>query len=231
MPNRAEPAHAPAGALQVKLRVMLVDDHPVVRLGLAQLINDQTDMTVCCETGTKADAVDLARTKAPDVAVVDLSLGPSSGLDLVKTLKALDEDVRILVLSMHDERLFAERALRAGANGYIMKEQVARDLLNALRQVAAGRIYLSPEMTDRLLVATTGRKRDDTRTSPVERLTDREREVFALIGGGAGTREIAEGLHLSMKTIETHRARIKEKLGLKTANELVRFATTWTHRP
>lgn len=220
--STAGPAARPA-----VLRIMLVDDHPVVRIGLAQLINDQPDMTVCCETGVAAEALGLAREGRPDVMVVDLSIGESSGLELVKALSAAQRTARILVLSMHDERLFAERALRAGASGYIMKEQAARNLLTALRRVASGNVYLSEEMTDRTLSAAAGRRPSVPALSPIESLTDREREVFMMIGQGSGTRQIADGLHLSVKTVETYRAHIKEKLGLKTATELIRFATTW----
>jgi len=221
------PGPTGAGARPGLLRIMLVDDHPVVRMGLAQLINDQPDMAVCGETGLAAEALDLARESRPDIMVVDLSIGESSGLELVKTLRASQRTARILVLSMHDERLFAERALRAGASGYIMKEQAARNLLAALRRVASGNVYLSEQMTDRTLAVAAGRRPAAPDLSPIEGLTDREREVFMLIGQGSGTRQIADGLHLSVKTIETYRAHIKEKLGLETATELIRFATIW----
>ena len=207
---------------------MVVDDHPVVRMGLTQLINDQDDMKVCCETGAVGDALTLTRSASPDVALVDISLGESSGIDLVRALHAAHPDLPVLVLSMHDERLFAERALRAGARGYIMKQEAGRDLLTAIRRVAGGTLYLSVEMTDRMLAAAAGHPRPPDGRSPLERLTDREREVFTLIGDGRGTQQIADGLRLSVKTVASHRARIKEKLGLKTATELVRFAATWT---
>lgn len=215
-------------AQQSPLKVMLIDDHPVVRMGLSHLIGDQPDMAICGEAGTVSEALDLVQTAHPDVAVVDLSLGESSGLDLVRTLKVSHPSVRVLVLSMHDERLFAERALRAGAGGYIMKREAQRHLLDALRRVANGGTYLSPPMTDRVIAAATGRGQSEPGFSPIERLTDRERDVFVLIGEGHGTRDIADGLHVSVKTVESHRAHIKKKLGLKTASELLRFATTWS---
>lgn len=212
------------------IRIVLVDDHPVVRVGLRQLIDDQPDMCVCGEAGTPAEVLDLLGTVSPDLALIDLSLGESSGLELVKQLAATHPAIGILVLSMHDERVFAERALQAGARGYIMKQKPGRDLLKAVRRVAAGRIYLSAEMTDRLLEAATGRRHSAEGLSPVERLTDRERDIFGLIAEGYTTRQIADGLRVSTKTVETHRAHIKEKLGLKTATELIRVATTWSGR-
>ncbi|MGH9254346.1 MAG: response regulator transcription factor [Vicinamibacterales bacterium] len=212
-----------------KLRILIVDDHPVTRKGLAQLINDEADMAVCGEADTVAGALALVKTRAPEVAIVDLSLGEgdASGMELIKALATAHPDVRVLVLSMYDEMLFAERALRAGATGYIMKRGAMRDLLHGVRRVAAGKPFVSEKVSERIFASVSGRHRPSGHDSPLERLTDREREVFMLIGRGFGTREIATRLNVSVKTIESHRARIKEKLGLRSAPELMRVAVSW----
>lgn len=213
------------------LRIMVVDDHPIVRMGLKQLIDDQADMSVCCEAGDQVDALAHMRAARPDVAVVDLSLRESSGIELAKMLAVSYPQLRILMLSMHDERLYAERALRAGAHGFIMKEHATRDLLTAIRDVAAGGLYLSPGMMQRVVGTATGHGALEPSISGLDRLTDREREVFELLGKGRSTAEIADGLNLSVKTVETHRAHIKEKLGLKNATELIRLAALSFDQP
>jgi DNA-binding NarL/FixJ family response regulator len=177
------------------LRIVIVDDHPIVRKGLTELINNEPDLTVCGESDTVDGGVERIRTERPDVAILDLSLGTASGLQLVKTLSAPLPDVRVLVLSMHDETLHAERALAAGASGYIMKHEAMEHLLGAIRRVARGKAYVSPRMSERILARVTGRRVADDR-APFERLTDREREVFALIGRGLRTRDIARELVL-----------------------------------
>ena len=206
------------------LRIMIVDDHPIVRKGLTELINHEHDMTVCGESDTVAGALERMLADPPDVAIVDLSLGMESGVQLVKTLDASLPNVRVLILSMHDETLHAERALAAGARGYIMKQEAMPNLITAIRTVASGKTYVSPHMAERIVARVTqGRTTQDERP-PFDRLTDREREVFALIGRGLRTSDIAEQLDLSTKTIETYQARIKEKLGLTSGHELIRAA-------
>ena len=198
---------------------------PVVRGGLAALINDEPDLMVCGEAANVQDAMTAVTALQPDVAVVDLMLDRSSGLDLIKNLQARTPPVPILVLSMHDEVLFAERVLRAGAQGYILKKEVMDDLLKAIRQVLYGEIYLSTQMASRLLrTAVQGSRNADT---GLTRLSDRELDVLALLGQGYNRRQIAEALHLSVKTVEAHRAHLMEKLHLASALELTRYAMYW----
>jgi DNA-binding NarL/FixJ family response regulator len=204
-------------------RIMLVDDHPVMREGLAQLINHEPDLSVCGQYEDAARAFEAIASVCPDLAVVDLSLKGSSGLELIKNIRASQPKIRILVLSMYDESLYAERVLRAGASGYIMKQEASEKVLDALRQVLRGSVYVSEKMGAKLMHQLVGGKPNQGASS-MERLSDRELEVFGLIGQGKGTRQIAQHLHLSVKTIESHRAHIKEKLNLKDANELVHTA-------
>ena len=202
---------------------MLVDDHPLMREGLAQLINQEPDLTVCGQFDNAGGAFEAIPTLRPDLAIVDLSLKESSGLELVKNTKALYPKLRILILSMHEESLYAERALHAGAAGYIMKEEAADKVLGAIRQVLGGGVYLSDTLSAQLMRQMVGGKAQPGPSS-MERLSDRELEVFNLIGQGRSTRQIAEQLHLSIKTIESHRAHIKEKLHLGNSAELVHRA-------
>jgi DNA-binding NarL/FixJ family response regulator len=204
-------------------RIMLVDDHPVMREGLAQLITHEPDLSICGQYEDAARAFSAIPTLRPDLAIIDLSLKGSSGLELVKNSRASYPNLRILVLSMYDESLYAERVLRAGAAGYIMKQEAAEKVLAAIRQVLDGGVYLSEKMGSKLMRQLVGGKTSESGSS-LERLSDRELEVFGLIGQGKGTRQIAEHLRLSVKTIESHRAHIKEKLNLKDANELVHTA-------
>lgn len=199
-------------------RILLVDDHPIVRQGLAQLINASPDLHVIGGAEDVSGAMAEIANLKPDVVVVDLSLKSSNGMDLIKQLREQASPVPILVLSMHDETLHAQRVLRAGAHGYIMKDQASQQVLTALREVLAGRNYISPELAARADPATVAT------TTPVQSLTNRELEIFRLIGQGTGPRDIAERLGLSIKTVETHRENIKGKLGLKSAPELLRFA-------
>ena len=210
------------------LRIVIVDDHPIVRKGLTELINHEPGMIVCGESDTADGGLARIRAERPAVAIVDLSLGLDSGLQLIKTLNMSFPDVKVLILSMHDETLHAERALAAGASGYIMKHAAMQHLIGAIRCVASGKTYVSPEMSERIVARVTGRRDTPPATAPVDRLTDREREVFTLIGQGLGPREIARQLTVSVKTIETHQARIKEKLGLTHVRELTRAAVSWT---
>ena len=208
-------------------KVFIVDDHPLVRNGLRQLIEGEPDLSVCCEADSMSSAIKSIASNLPEIAIIDLSLPDGNGLELVKRLQARYPDIPILVSSMHDENLFAERALRAGAKGYINKKEAAARVLDAIREVLKGKIYVSQRMTERLLQNVSGSAQKSAQ-SPVERLSNRELEIFELIGHGVHTGKIADKLHLSVKTIETHRASIKRKLGLHTANELIRSAVQWS---
>ncbi len=211
-----------------KIRVFIVDDHPFVRQGLALLINQQKDMTVCGEAEDENGALKQMEKCRPDIAFVDITLKGSNGINLIKSLKKWHPDVIILVLSMYDEALFAERVLRAGARGYIMKQDAPDQVLTAIRQVLAGDIFLSEKMSAQLLKKSVGAKTDGG-GDPIEVLTDREIEVFQLIGEGKNTREAADLLHLSVKTVEVHRENIKKKLGMASAVDLAQFAARWVH--
>jgi DNA-binding NarL/FixJ family response regulator len=211
-----------------KTRVMLVDDHPILRRGLAQMINLEADMMVCAEAEDGPKAFELAGTANPDVAVIDVCLKGGNGIELVKNLKARFPDLPTLVLSMYDESLYAERALRAGSLGYIMKEEAIEQVLVAIRRVLQGEIFLSDKMKAKVLQQlATGKAK--TVMSPIEALTDRELEVFRLIGEGHSTRQIAGELHLSVRTVEAYREYIKAKLNLKNSTELVQHAFHWVH--
>ena len=199
----------------------------MMRQGLAQLITSELDLKVDCEADTAGQALNLVAARKPDLALLDISLPDKNGLELIKDIHVLCPEVLILVVSMHDEDLYAERVLRAGARGYIMKQEGGKKLMTAIRQVLSGQIYVSEKMSARILEIFSGR-RGEIAGSPVESLPDREFEVFQLIGDGKGTREIAGHLHLSIKTVEVHRANIKEKLKLKTATDLVRYAVRWS---
>ena len=209
-----------------KIKVLLVDDHPLVREGVANLILQQPDMEVCGEAATEPQALQLIGSIQPNVAVVDLSLENGSGLELIKSIKSMHPAVAMLALSMHDESLYAERVLRAGGRGYIMKQEGGKKLLQAVRHVLSGQIYVSEKMAAGILETFSGRH-TEVAASPVQQLSDREFEVFQLIGQGKSTREIAVHLHLSAKTVEVHRLNIKKKLKLKTATDLVRHAVRW----
>jgi DNA-binding NarL/FixJ family response regulator len=215
-------------AKQARTRILIVDDHPIVRKGIADLVGQKPDFFVCGDADRVEDALPAIDSLKPDLVIVDLSLKGAGGLELLKDLKIRHPEIPALVLSMHDETLFAERALRAGARGYVMKQEAVNELENAIRRVLAGKIYLSQAMSDRLLhMVSQGEKVRDR--SPMERLSDRELEVFEMIGRGLPMREIAKELHLSVKTIETHRAHIKEKLSITSAVQLVQHATQWVH--
>ena len=208
--------------------IIIVDDHPVVRQGLAQLINQEADLHVCGQAEDAHEAVRAIKELAPDMVIVDISLRDTSGMDLIKDIKVRHPDLPILTLSMHDEAVYAERALRAGARGYIMKQEATERVVTAIRCVLAGNVYVSERMAAKMVSKLAGGHSPDN-SSPVDCLSDRELEVYRLIGEGHGTRKIAQTLHLSVKTIETYRAHIKEKLGLKDANELFRSAIEWVN--
>lgn len=209
-----------------KHRILIVDDHPIVRQGIAQLINQEQDLHVCCEAGDADGALEKFRTCQHDVAIVDISLTGVSGIELLQMLRQRGYEIPVLVMSMHDEALYAERALRAGARGYIMKQEATEKILTALRQILKGDIYVSDKMRSRMLQRLID-NRPEENASPVSTLSNRELEILRMIGQGFGTGEIARELKRSVKTIEAHRANIKDKLGLKTAAELVRFAVQW----
>lgn len=212
-------------------KILIVDDHPLVRAGFHQLIAEEPDLSVCGEASNQREALQIVKKTVPDVTIIDISLRSGSGLDLIKRLHAKDPAIRILVASMYEDSIFAERALKAGASGYINKREAPSNILNAVRQVLKGEVYLSPKMTEHMQV----RNNDHAEAPPqpaeysvVNKLTDREVEVFDLIGRGLSTNQIADKLHLSVKTIETHRAHIKEKLNIHSNNLLVLRAMQWT---
>ena len=209
-----------------KRRVLIVDDHPVVRQGLALLINQEPDLEVCGHAEDAHEALQNIRELMPDLVIVDISLKDTSGIDLIKDVRIQQPELPILTLSMHDESLYAERALRAGARGYIMKQEATEQVVTAVRRVLAGEIYVSNSMAARM-VSKLATGAAPANASPIESLSDRELEVFRLIGEGHKTRDVADRLHLSVKTIETYRAHIKDKLGFKDGNELFRFAVEW----
>lgn len=221
-PKNQSPLH------RAKTRVLLIDDHPILRRGLGQLINHEADMTVCGEAEDAPKAFELVGTLRPDVAVVDISLKSGNGIEFIKNVKARYPELPILVLSMHDESLYAERALRAGGLGYIMKEEAIEQVLVAIRRVLTGEIFLSDKMKSKMLQQLAN-GRTKAIVSPIEHLTDRELEVFRLIGEGHSTRQIAGELHLSVRTVEAYREYIKAKLNLKNSTELVQHAFHWVH--
>lgn len=209
-----------------RARVFIVDDHPVVRHGLRQLISAETDLEVCGEAGGEAEALLGIDETRPDLVLIDVSLSEGSGLDLLKRLQARDDAAKSLIVSMHDEQLLAERCIEAGASGYVNKQEATELLVEAVRRALTGKIYLSPAMTDRMLhqKAAAGR---GSKAGGIESLSDRELEVFEMIGQGLSTREIALQLHLSVKTVETHRENIKRKLALESNLALIRQAMEW----
>ena len=211
-----------------KTKVLLVDDHPILRQGLGRLINAEADLIICGEAEDASKAFDLVGTLSPEVAVIDISLKNSNGIELIKNIKARYSALPILVLSMHDESLYAERALRAGALGYIMKEEASGQVLVGIRKVLAGEIFLSERMKSKMLQQMAS-GRSKVVASPIELLTDRELEVFRLIGEGRSTRQIAGQLHLSVRTVEAYREYIKAKLNLKNSTELIQHAFHWVH--
>jgi DNA-binding NarL/FixJ family response regulator len=214
------------GMKKAKFKVLLVDDHPIVREGLTEMINHEEDLAVCGTAEEMNQALDLLEKLRPDLVVLDISLKGSNGIEVLKNIKVRYPKMLVLVLSMHDETLYALRALRAGAAGYIMKQEPAERVLASIRQVLNGEISLSENMEKKMMKQLVGGRAART-GSPLEDLSDRELEVFRLIGKGYSTRQIAEELHLSIKTIESHRAHIKEKLNLKNAMELVQHAIQW----
>lgn len=210
-----------------RARILIVDDHPAVREALASRIARQPDLEVCGEAADMAEALRLVGDTRPDAAVIDLSLKTASGIDLIKRIKDRDNRIRVLVWSMHSESLYAERSLRAGALGYINKDQATDKIVEAIRRVLDGKVYLSDAIAEKVLHRSVGAGQEDENRSPIDTLADRELEVFRLIGQGVKTSEIAEKLHLSIKTVETYRDRIRKKLELCDGTKLAHFATQW----
>jgi DNA-binding NarL/FixJ family response regulator len=208
-------------------RVLIVDDHPAVREALAVRISRQDDLTVCGEASDLSDALRILGETDPDVIVVDITLKTGDGIDLIKRIKSHNTNARVVVWSMHSESLYAERALRAGALGYVNKDQATDTILEAIRRVLAGKIYLSEALAERMLHRAVGGDSDELTRSPVEVLADRELEVFRLIGQGVKTSDIAKQMHLSVKTIETYRDRIRHKLDLTDGAAMARYAAQW----
>jgi DNA-binding NarL/FixJ family response regulator len=209
-----------------KQRVLIVDDHPIVRQGITRLINYEEELTVCGEAGNAKEAMENIIKEEPDLVIVDISLKGRSGLELIKDIKMRHENLPVLVVSMHDESLYAERVLRAGAKGYIMKQEPPEKILDAIRQVLGGKIFVSEKMREKMLQRyVLGSSQRNV--SSVDQLSDRELEVFRLIGKGMGTRQIAKELDLSIKTVETYREHIKEKLNLENSSKLLQYAIDW----
>jgi DNA-binding NarL/FixJ family response regulator len=215
-----------SGMMTRKRRVFVVDDHPLVREGLANLINAQTDLMVCGDAEDSAQAVLKIRKAQPDVALIDISLKNESGLELVKDLRGQFPQVALIVLSMHDEALYAERALGAGAQGYVMKREASKNVLASIRRVLEGGVYVSTTVASRMARTITS-PREASSGSPVERLSDRELEIFRLLGQGRTTAQIASDLNLSLKTVQAYCARAKEKFGVDSLVELLRAAIRW----
>jgi len=219
----------PSEAPPKRYRVLIVDDHPMTREGLVHLIGNQPDLTVCAEAATAGSALTAVENTNPDLVLADITLPGRSGIELIKDIKAVQPALPVLVISMHDESLYAERALRAGAAGYLMKVEGGAKLLAAIRHVLAGEIYVSAKISAQILRGFTGQAAavGAGAAAPVAQLSDREFEVFSLLGHGMPTRGIGEQLHVSVKTVEAHRTNIKAKLGIDTAAELIAYAARW----
>ncbi len=215
------------GKRKKRARVLVVDDHPPVREALALKIGRQPDLEVCGEAADTSDALRLVAETEPDVAVIDISLKTGNGIDLIRRIKDRNEHIRILVWSMHSESLYAERALRAGALGYVNKDQATEKIVQAIRRVLEDKVYLSEGMAERMLHRAVGVEREGMTRSPIDALADRELEIFRLIGQGVKTAAIAQRLNLSVKTVETYRYRIRHKLGLIDGAQMAHYATRW----
>jgi DNA-binding NarL/FixJ family response regulator len=213
-----------------KKKVLVVDDHPIVREGLADLINKEKDVVVCGWAENIPQALKSIKVLKPDIVTVDISLENVSGLELIKDIKVRFPDLPILALSMHEESYYAERALRAGAKGYLTKREATKKVIEAIRRVLDGQLYLSEKMKEELLHSLLTGNTRNAESSPIDRLTDRELQVFSLLGQGRGTRQIAEQLYVSVKTVDTYRSRIKEKLNLTSSSQLLQLAFQWASR-
>ena len=211
---------------KTKTRILIVDDHPMMREGLAGLLGSQPDTEVCGEAENAAQALDMIPGCSPDIVIADITLPGKSGIELIKDIVAMHPGVKTIAVSMHDESVYAERVLRAGARGYIMKKEGGKRILEAIRKVRAGEVAVSEKMSAQILRIFSGHHGSDM-DSPVRQLTDREFEVFELLGRGLGTVQMAAELHISVKTVEVHRAHIKEKLQIKSGTELIAYAARW----
>lgn len=225
--NNAAASRTVETQISVKSRILIVDDHPLFREGLQQLIARDSDLEVCGEASDAAEAMQLISEREPDLVVVDISLGAGSGIDLIKTIRSTYDDLPVLVVSMHDESLYAERSLRAGAMGYVMKHESGKTVRIAIRKVLGGEMYLSERMSS-TVISKFMRGQPDKPASPLETLSDRELEVFRMLGHGKGTRQIAQDLNVTVATINSFRNRIKEKLHLRTATEVMLHAIQWS---
>lgn len=211
-----------------KTKILVVDDHPIVRRGLMELINHEKDLFVCGQAEDAHQAMKGIRTLTPDMVIVDITLKEKNGMELIKDIKVQYPDLPVLALSMHDESLYAERALRAGAKGYIMKQEGTEKLITAIHKVLSGQVFINDKIAAKIVHKLVG-SGPEVSVSSTDRLSDRELEVFLLIGRGFGTRQISEQLHLSIKTIETYRSHIKEKLNLSDSTEMLRYAIQWVN--
>lgn len=208
------------------LRVLLVDDHPITRQGIRALVEQLPGAEICGEADGAPKAIELVNKLHPDLTIVDITLKSTNGIELTKNLRVLEPNMQVLIVSMHDENIYAERALRAGAMGYLMKQEASENILTAIRRIRGGEIYLSDRIKDKMLHRLVNHRNEEF-VSPIETLSDREMEVFQLIGNGYGTRQIATKLNLSVKTIDSYREHLKEKLSLGTGSDLVRYAIQW----
>lgn len=213
--------------LKDKVRILIVDDHPIVRHGIAQLLRQEPDLVICGEAEDTPAAISAVTSLKPDLVLVDISLKGSDGIKLLKEIKNINPSAILLVVSMHEESLYAERALRMGASGYIMKQEAPEKMLTAIRRVLDGEVYLSPKMLKSLLHRLSDHPIKESNKPAIGQLSNREQEVLSLIGKGLGTRQIADKLNISVKTVEAYRAHIKEKINLKNATELLRYAIQW----
>jgi DNA-binding NarL/FixJ family response regulator len=214
-----------AKSFRAKKRILVVDDHPMTREGIVQWIRGEPDLAICGEAETSAQALEIVTRRKPDLVLTDIGLPDKLGIELIKDIKALCPETLILVISMHDETLYAERVLRAGARGYITKAEGGETLLQAIRRVLGGQIYVSERMSARIVEAFSGQV--SAERTGIERLSDREFEIFQLLGKGISTQEIGDRLHLSIKTVDAHRANIKGKLQIKSSAELISYAARW----
>lgn len=209
-----------------KKKILIVEDHPIVRRGFASLINHEPDLVVCGDAEDVHGALEAIDRCQPDLVLIDIFLKDSSGIDLIKTLQERCKGLPVLVVSMHEESLYADRVIRAGAMGYVMKREAEQTIVTAIRRILEGRVYLSDRMQERVLLSYSGRRTEAAR-SPLEALSDRELEIFERLGHGQSIRKIAEDLHLSVKTVDAHRAHIKEKLALESSTEVLQHAVRW----
>ena len=224
--TREPPQPSPDSKSPVKRRILLVDDHPITRQGVAVLINQEKDLEVIGETDSAPAAIALLQKQPADLAIIDITLKTTNGIELMKHIRVLAPDMPVLVMSMHDEGVYAERAMRAGARGYIMKQEASSRVLTAIRTVLSGELHLSDRMKERMLHRLVSNRKEEVRFS-IDTLSDREMEVFQLIGDGFSTRQVAAKLNLSVKTIDSYREHLKLKLQLESGKDLVRYAIQW----